>query len=104
MKNKQTFFLRTAKHDANSLLFVSCLSEAIGGVSSHKQRVFVTFFDKKVKEKTQSFIYACVAFSPKKPLLESSFYEINMDYCEYKNAEYKAFSIANITGCLDYYF
>jgi len=44
-------------------LFVSCLSEAEGGVSSHKQRVFVTFFDKKVKEKTQSFIYVCVAFS-----------------------------------------
>ena len=83
---------------------MSCLSKAVGGVSSHKLRVFVTFFDKKVKEKTQNFIYARVAFSQKKPLLESFFYEINMDYCEYKNAEYKAFSIANITGSLDYYF
>ena len=43
-------------------------------------------------------------FPKKKPLLESSFYEINMDYCEHKNAKYKAFSIANITGSLDYYF
>ena len=40
-------------------------------------------------------------FPKKKPLLESSFYEINMDYCEHKNAKYKAFSIANITGSLD---
>ncbi|OFX57805.1 MAG: hypothetical protein A2046_02170 [Bacteroidetes bacterium GWA2_30_7] len=63
LKISKHFFKELRSIKNYSLLSVSCLSEAAGGVSSHRQRVFVTFFDKKVKEKTQSFISVCVAIS-----------------------------------------